>query len=249
MLVYNENIVYKKGLSVVEDQEAVEVATYKGVSSKLFIYLAFLLLGVFVSFYLLQTNFEMLAIMLGISVVGTFFTAFISMLSVRMVKTTGIIYCILEGILVGTVSLFFEAFVPGVALAAVLGTLSVLMVVATLYTTGIVKVNGKFIRFLSIFDYSVLLLWLLLFLISWIAPSLLNIFNSDNIFLIVLISSIFIFLASLYLFWDLEQIREIVEGGYPKQMEWFAAFGLVFTTIWLYLQVLRLLFIILSRRD
>ena len=249
MRFYNENIVYKKGMSVLEDQEVVEVATYKGVSTKLFIYLAFLLLGVFVSFYLLYNNPSMLFIMLGVSIVGTFITAFISMLSVRMVKTTGIIYCILEGILIGTISMVFEFYVPGIVIAAVLGTLSVLMVVAVLYTTGIVKVTGKFVRFLSIFSFSLLFLWLLLFLISLIAPSLTNIFNSDYLWLSILISSVFVFLATLYLFWDLEQIRVIVEGGYPKQMEWFAAFGLVFTTIWLYIQILRLLMIILSRRD
>jgi len=249
MRFYNENVVYKKGFNIVEDQEVIEVATYKGVSSKLFIYLLFLLLGVGLSFYLINTNPGLLVVMLGVSLIGTFITAFVSLLSVRMVKTAGIIYCILEGILLGTISLFAELYIPGVAFAAILATLSVLMIVGTLYTTGIVKVNGTFVRFLSIFALSSLLLWALLFLISWVAPSVINIFNFDNLLVMILISTVFIFLATLYLFWDLQKIREIVEGGYPKQMEWFGAFGLIFTTIWLYVQILRLLLIILARRD
>lgn len=65
MRFYNENVVYKKGFNIVEDQEVIEVATYKGVSSKLFIYLLFLLLGVGLSFYLINTNPGLLVVMLG----------------------------------------------------------------------------------------------------------------------------------------------------------------------------------------
>lgn len=245
----NNNIVYDKGIKILEDERSTDVATYKGISGKIFIYFFFLVIGFFISLFLIVNDPGLLYIMLGVSFVGTLITGFLSLISVRMVKIAGIIYCVLEGILLGTISLVAEIFVPGVAFAAVLATISVLMIVSTLYTTGIVKVNGAFVRFLSIFSFSALLLWILLFLISWVAPSFFNVFENTNNGLIILISTVFIFLATLYLFWDLEKIRNIVEGGYPKQMEWFGAFGLVFTLIWLYVQILRLLLVILANRD
>lgn len=245
----NNNIVYNKGLKTLENEQVTEVATYKGVSQKIFIYLFFLLAGVAISIFLIINQPALLFIMLGISIVGTLITGFLALISVKMVKTAGIIYCVLEGILLGTISLFAETIIPGVAFAAILATLSVLMIVSTLYTTGIVKVNRTFVRFLSIFSFSALLLWIILLLISLVAPTFFNIFGNTNTGLIVLISTVFIFLATLYLFWDLEKIRNIVEGGHPKQMEWFGAFGLIFTLIWLYVQILRILLMILANRD
>jgi len=65
--------------------------------------------------------------------------------------------------------------------------------------------------------------------------------------MILLISGLSVFLATLYLFFDIEQIRQIVEGRAPKDLEWYVAFGFIFTVIWLYTQLLRIAFIIMDR--
>ena len=57
------------------------------------------------------------------------------------------------------------------------------------------------------------------------------------------------FIATLYLFFDLEQIRQTVEGNYPKEYEWMASFGISFTLIWLYVEILRLVVIVFARHD
>ena len=69
-----------------------------------------------------------------------------------------------------------------------------------------------------------------------------NIFNLT----IIAIASLSTFLATLYLFFDLERVYQIVEGGAPETLEWNVAFGLVYTLVWLYIEILRLAFIILS---
>ena len=70
-----------------------------------------------------------------------------------------------------------------------------------------------------------------------------------NLGLNLLVSAISIFIASLYLFFDLENIRQVVQGQYPKQYEWYAAFGLSFTLIWLYVEILRIAIVILSKAN
>lgn len=70
-----------------------------------------------------------------------------------------------------------------------------------------------------------------------------------NMTLCLGISAITILLASIYLLMDLDNIRLVVEGGYPKAMEWYAAFGLTFTLVWLYVEILRLVAVIFADRN
>ena len=217
-----------------------ETATYRGVAGKSLYFTLLVLLGAFIGIFLFNTNVEMLGSLLPVAIIGGFISAIVAFIFPNATKIAGTIYALCEGLLVGLISFIFEAVYQGIVFTAILGTVSVLFIVSTLYFTRIVKVNGKFTRFLLIFSLSVIFSQLIFWILSLIFPSVFGPLLV-NYQMSILSSVVMIFLASLYLMFDLENIRQIVEGGQPKSLEWFAAFGLVYTVIWLYLEVLQLI--------
>lgn len=226
---------------------AYETATYKGVAFKTLYYMVLVVVGALLGIGLLYSNPQALLSVLGISGIATFIAAMVAFISPRSTKIAGTIYCLLEGVIVGVVSLIFEAMLPGVVVTALMGTIMVVIVSSSLFLTGIVKVNSKFMRFLWIVVISTLATMFLSFILSLIFPSAFNFMSNPNV--TIIISLVMIFLAALYIMFDLENIRQVVEGGQPKQLEWFASFGLAFTVIWLYMEVLPLIAQIMLNRD
>lgn len=230
-----------------ENQEFVnenyEVATYSGVTKKTLFYLLMVVLGAFGGFALGAVNEALYVGILAASGILTFVFAMIAMLSPKSAKVAGSLYCLFEGTAVGFVSIAFSTLLEGAVLTALLSTTMVFFIVATLFLSNIVKVNSKFIRFLLIFAISFVVTQLVLYLIMAISG------QEYSITLCLGISAITVFLASLYLLFDLEHIRMTVEGGYPKEYEWYASFGLTFTLVWLYVEILRLIVIIFTDRN
>lgn len=242
----SHNPVYRRALNETESlDKTYEASTYAGVARKALFYIALVLVGAFGGLALI--NKEIFDTMLIISLFTTTIFALFAFLIPSAAKVFGSLYCLAEGLLVGVVSLAFEAVAPGVVLAALLSTVVVLTLVVTLFLTGTVKVTSKFIRFLMIFALSILVTMLLLRIISFFVQKKFEIAFDFRIMAVV--SGIMIFLCTLYLFFDLEMIRRVVEGGAPKFFEWYVAFGLVFTLVWLYMELLPLLARLMMRRD
>ncbi len=240
----SHNPVYRRALNEAESlDKTYEASTYAGVARKALFYIALVLVGAFGGLALMVANTELFVTMLIISLFTTTIFALFAFLIPSAAKVFGSLYCLAEGLLVGVVSLAFEAVAPGVVLAALLSTVVVLTLVVTLFLTGTVKVTNKFIRFLMIFALSILVTMLLLWIIS------LFIQIEFDFRIMAVVSGIMIFLCTLYLFFDLEMIRRVVEGGAPKFFEWYVAFGLVFTLVWLYMELLPLLARLMMRRD
>ena len=234
------NIVYKRMLNQ-DFAYDTERATYKGVGVKVLYFLAMVLIGAFSGIALLNTNPNLLSLLLAISGIGTIILSIVSMVSNRACKVTGALYCIFEGMLIGVVSLAVGMVLEGAVTMALLSTIAVFGVVAVCYITNLVKVGNGFIRFLTIFALGFIFSQLIFMLVSMFT----NITYSSG--LITLFSLGSTFLATLYLFFDMENIRHVVEGGLPQEYEWTAAFGLCFTLIWLYVEILRLIVIFADR--
>lgn len=155
-------------------------------------------------------------------------------------------YAIFEGLFIGGVSTIFEMRYPGIVIQAVGCTFVTFMVCFGLYKYEIVKVNDKFrsvvvAATLAIATY---------YLFSW----LLTMFTSfqpvhyGNSMISIGISAIVIVIAALNLFLDFDQIEKGAAQKAPKYMEWYGAMGLMITLVWLYVEFLRLLSKLSSRK-
>jgi uncharacterized YccA/Bax inhibitor family protein len=157
----------------------------------------------------------------------------------RTAPVTAPLYAVAEGVFLGAVSKVYETEWNGIVLQAVLATVAVFVVCLALYVSGAVKVTNKFIFVVITATAGIFLLYLASFLLSifgvdltfWNEPSALGIG----------ISVVICFVAALNLFVDFEIIRRMVVAGAPKGMEWYGAFGITVTIVWLYLELLRLL--------
>lgn len=239
---YN-NMVFNRMREGNREVGAYGVATYKGITLKTIFFLAITVLGAIAGIYLAFQNPQLYVTLLLVGVIGTTILAIVSMMSVRACKVTGTLYCLFEGLSIGLVSFLCSMILEGAVSIAILSTISVFAVVTFLFVGNVVKVNSGFVKFLLIFAIS----YMVSMILFWIL-SLVGVFQPSWGFTL-LISAVTVFIATLYLFYDLENIRQTVEGGYPKEYEWMASFGLAFTLIWLYVEILRLVIVIFSKSD
>lgn len=149
------------------------------------------------------------------------------------------VYALVEGVFLGVISKAFEIRWDGIVFQAVLATVGVFFATLALYVFGVVKVTRKFQMMVIGATFGVLLLYLF--------AALLSLFGVDVVFwtqpsaLGIIISVAICCIASLNLFLDYEFIRQASINGAPRYMEWYAAFGIMVTLVWIYLQMLRLL--------
>lgn len=154
------------------------------------------------------------------------------------VKVLGMIYCVLQGGLLGCLSLIVDCFVgPGISIAALMGTAIVFLVSLAVNKLFKVKISSKFMRGLMIAFFSILLVQL----VMWIM-SLAGLFDYvAYLWVQVVASALCIIWATIMLTWDLQSIDSLVETGADKKYEWNLSFALVTTLIYLYIEILELL--------
>lgn len=226
-------------------------ATYLGVSGKALFYVALVFASaLLIAAYfpaLLANNPGMLIGLLFASLIGVLIFGLIASFAPKTAMFTGSLYAICEGILLGMISLLFEAMYSGIIIGALLSTFVTFGVVMLLYSSGIVRVTNKLRRFVMVALISVIVSQLLLWLVTLFVPAVAVAFF-DNFALQLIICVAMIILGTLMLFVDLDNITRLVENKIDKRYEWVAAFGLIVTLIWLYMQFLRLFAIIYGRR-
>jgi len=148
-------------------------------------------------------------------------------------------YAVLEGVFLGAISKVFELHWDGIVFQAVLATVGVFFATLALYVFGVVKVTRKFQMVVIGATCGIFLLY--------VFGALLSLFGVDVIFwnqpsaLGIGVSVVICCVASLNLFLDYEFIRQSSTQGAPKFMEWYGAFGIMVTLVWLYIEMLRLL--------
>jgi len=153
-------------------------------------------------------------------------------------------YTVFEGAFLGAISLMYNQIVDGAVWQAVLGTASVFAVSLFLFRSGKVRVTPKFTRWLMF----ALLGYALFSLINFVLmmTGVLDGFGMRNGPIGVIVGLVAVGLAAASLIVDFDSIKRGVEAGVPAKMAWAAAFGLLVTLIWLYLELLRLVTIISS---
>jgi uncharacterized YccA/Bax inhibitor family protein len=160
------------------------------------------------------------------------------------------LYAIVQGVLVGAISVMTAVMWPngaGLVLMAAILTFGILFTLLAIYRTGLIKPSENFKLGLSAATGGVFLLLMGWMVIRMIFPSTPGMEQLGWIG--VGISGFVVVLASMNLVMDFDFIEEGAKANAPKYMEWYAAFGLMVTLIWLYLELLRLLRLISAQRN
>jgi len=149
------------------------------------------------------------------------------------------LYALAEGLFLGVISKAFEVRWDGIVFQAVLATVAVFFGTLALYVFGVVKVTRKFRMVVIGATVGIFLLYLFSWILSLLGVDMVF-WNEPSAFGIAF-SVVVCVVASLNLFLDYEFIRQASISGAPKYMEWYGAFGIMVTLVWLYLEMLRLL--------
>ena len=161
-------------------------------------------------------------------------------------KVTAIPYAFVEGLMLGGITGVAESIYPGIAINAVGLTFAIVAAMLFFYKSGIIKPTENFKLMIWSGIIGVAILYLVNFILMFFGNSI-GFIHSNGTFGILF--SIFVVgLASMTLVLDFDYIEEAAEKGLPKYMEWYSAFSLMVTLIWLYMEVLRLLMKLQSRR-
>lgn len=149
------------------------------------------------------------------------------------------VYAACEGLFLGGISAVFETEFPGIVSQAVVGTFGALFSMLILYKFGVIKCTDKFRSVIFISTLSVAAIYLV-DLIGRFFHMAVPVINTSSNFGI-LFSVIVVAIAALNLIIDFDFIEKGEQRMLPKDYEWFGAFGLMVTLVWLYLEILRLL--------
>ena len=139
----------------------------------------------------------------------------------------------------GALSAVLERRYPGIAIQAVALTFAVLGAMLLAYRTGLIRVTQRFRAIVVGATGAIMLLYLVSTVLSFFHVSLPFLYSSSP--LSIGISLVIIAVAALNLALDFDMIESGVAQGVPRYMEWYGAFGLLVTLVWLYLEILRLL--------
>lgn len=149
------------------------------------------------------------------------------------------VYAVCEGLFLGGISATFEASYPGIVSQAVAGTFAALFAMLILYRTNMIRCTDKFRSVIFIATLSIAAVYLVDFIGSFfhMHVPMINAATPAGI----AISAVICVIAALNLIIDFDFIERGSQMMLPKDMEWFGAFGLMVTLVWLYLEILRLL--------
>ena len=214
-----------------------EVMTLDGTVNKTAMSLAILLFAAYYTY----SNAIMDYVLIGL--IGGFIVALVTIVKKEWSPITVPIYAVLEGLYLGGVSkIFGNMFEPGIVPQAICLTLGILIALLFAYKTKIIKVTENFKLGVFAATAGIGVVYLISVLMSAFGGRGLPIMDPTNTSMISIGFSLFVVgIASLNLVMDFDFIEQGVENGAPKYMEWYGAFGLLMTLIWLYLEILKLL--------
>ena len=170
---------------------------------------------------------------------GGFIVAMITIFKPTVSPYTAPIYAALEGLLLGAISSLYNTKFAGIPMQAVGLTFGVFLVMLMVYRLGLIKATERFRIGVVAATGGIAVMYLLSFVLSFFGVQM-N-FLHDSSPLSIGISLVIVGVAALNLILDFDFIERGVANRAPKYMEWYGAFGLLVTLVWLYLELLRLL--------
>ena len=254
-------------LNKIDETDAANACTYGGIALKTIYFLLFSAVGIVLQVMLknvLSTGqmlsftikgFEVNMYMTEIFVLlGTVVAAIIFQLLAFFARATtpvtGALYCVTQGYFIAfLVFTVLPAEYRYLGLLALAITLSIILIMSILYSTGVIRVTKKF-KMVMITLFATAIGTSLLMLIGSFIPFTSGLVSqiAGNYTFSIVFTLIFIVIAALFLICDFDTIDRVVKDQLPKKYEWMAAFGLSFTVLWIYLKVLDLLMTIAGNK-
>lgn len=172
--------------------------------------------------------------------IGGFVVALVTIFKKEWSPISAPIYALLEGLVLGGISAIFERSYPGIAVQAISLTFGVMFVMLLAYKFRIVQATRGFKLGVIAATGGIAIVYLINMAMSLFGHSQMSFLYASTP-LGIGISLFVVIIASLNLIIDFDMIENGVRMGAPKYMEWYGAFGLMVTLIWLYMEMLRLL--------
>jgi uncharacterized YccA/Bax inhibitor family protein len=183
--------------------------------------------------------------------IGGLIVALVLMFKPQLAQYLAPAYALLEGLVIGGISSIyhdaFSAVAPGIVTQAVILTFGTAIAMYLLYTFRIIRVTERFRSIMFAAIGGIALFYLITFILSLFGVNVTGLHNGS--LLSIGISIAITAIAALSLLLDFDRIEQGTAMGAPKYMEWYCAFGLLVTLVWLYIEILRLLGNLYGRRD
>jgi uncharacterized YccA/Bax inhibitor family protein len=243
MRIRGENPVFKYG-NYEQGYDDTYAATYGGVVTKTSYILGIIAITAMYLAYTLNFN------ALDINIIGPLIIApIIAIIAVivthrnpQIAFISSTVYAIAEGVFIGFFSALIAALYGGeLVQMALVGTFGVLAGMLFLYSTGIVRVGPFFKRLMFSMLIGLIISSIVLLILSLAGATIFY-----NFYILIVLISVVV--SSLFLLIDFDRITMYVESNAPKEYEWSMALGLAVTIVWIYIEILRLLVILMGRR-
>lgn len=207
-----------------------------------------LAISAFYTWYLVNTGFADKANIL--TTVGAFGGLIMALIICfgpknKFLSLTTPIYALFEGLFIGGISAIFNKYYPGIVIQAMIGTIFAILGMYIAYSTKLIQATSRFMKTIMIATTAIMGIYLLQIILMFFHTSIPQIFSNSP--LGIGFSVIVCIIAALNLIIDFEIINQY-NGRVPEYMEWYCSFSLMVTIVWLYLEILKLLAKLNSRR-
>ncbi|WP_422123289.1 Bax inhibitor-1/YccA family protein [Planococcus sp. X10-3] len=219
--------------------------TIQGTVNKTLILLLLVLATFVYSWNQFATNPGNVLPLILIGAIGGLVVAIITIFVPKIAPFTAPLYALLEGLFLGAISAQYEAQYGGIVFQAVLLTMGVLFSLLFAYKSGIIKVTKNFRLGVIAATGAIFLVYIVSFVGGFFGFNVPYLHDSSPIG--IAISVVIVIIAALNLVLDFDYIENASASRVPKYFEWYGAFGLLVTLVWLYLEILRLLSKLRSR--
>ncbi len=225
------------------------VMTERGTLNKFFLLFLLVMASASLTWKAFYDGVNVMPWMIGSAILG-FITAMIVIFKKEWAAYLTPVYALFEGVFLGAISATYNnAFAktaPGIVTQAVLLTFGAVIAMYLLYRFRIIKVTEQFRSIILIATAGIAIFYVLSMVLRMFSVDIA--FLHEGSLLGIGFSLVVVVIAALNLLLDFDMIEKGVAAGAPKYMEWYGAFGLLVTIVWLYLEILRLLSKLTSRK-
>lgn len=173
------------------------------------------------------------------AVLGALAVALVTIFKPNLARITGPIYAVAEGVVLGAITRVYESAWEGIAIQAVLATFATFAVMLVLYVTRTIRVTEKTRSVIIGATVGIFAFYMVSLLLSLFGASVPLVWDGGAVG--ILFSAFVVVVASFNLLLDFDLIERGAASRAPAYMDWYAAFGLMVTVVWIYLEMLRLL--------